>query len=66
MGFGGRKESKNRGGDFRDSLWARDQNTHQWGHPLKEVDALPVVDVVRLPTLRETEEKGVVRCLPTA
>ena len=43
-----------------------DQNTHQWGHPLKEVDALPVVDVVCLPTLRETGEKGAVRCLPAA
>lgn len=33
-----------------------DQNTYQWGHPLKEVDALPIIDVVRLPTLRVTGE----------
>lgn len=43
-----------------------DQNTYQWGHPLKEVDAVSIIDVVHLPTLGVTGEKGVVRCLPTA
>lgn len=28
--------------------------TYQRGHPLKDVDTLPVIDVVRLPTLRGT------------
>lgn len=35
----------------------RGEHTYQWGHPLKEVDALPIIDVVRLPALRGTGGK---------
>lgn len=33
--------------------------TYQWSHPLEEVDALPVIDVVRLPALREHAGRGI-------
>ena len=32
--------------------------TYQWSHPLEEVDALPVIDVVRLPALRGHAGRG--------
>lgn len=32
--------------------------TYQWSHPLEEVDAVPVIDVVRLPALRGHTGKG--------
>ena len=38
--------------------WWRCLDTYQWGHPLEEVDALPVIDVVRLPTLRGHMGRG--------
>lgn len=37
--------------------WWGGENTYQWGHPLKEVDTLPVMDVVCLPALRVTGGK---------
>ena len=60
------KEAKTEDGILETRAGLGDQNTHQWGHPLKEVDTLHVVDVVSLPALRVTGEKGAVRCLPTA
>lgn len=38
--------------------------TYQWGHPLKEVDALPIVDVICLAALRGHTGRGTVRHLP--
>lgn len=39
--------------------------TYQWGHPLEEVDTLPVIDVVRLPALGGDPGRGTVRHTPT-
>lgn len=50
------KEAKTEDGILETHSGLGDQNTHQWGHPLKEVDALPIIDVVCLPALRVTGE----------
>lgn len=42
----------------------RRPGTYQWGDPLKEVDTLPIIDVVRLATLRGHTGRGTVRHLP--
>lgn len=38
--------------------------TYQWGHPLEEVDTLPIIDVVCLATLRGHTGRRTVRHLP--
>lgn len=40
------------------SGWGRHLGTYQGGHPLEEVDALAIIDVVCLPTLRGTNKEG--------
>lgn len=44
---------------LRVSLWAGEgeESTYQWGHPLKEVDTLSIIDVECLPALRVTGGK---------
>lgn len=42
------------GGSPNSHCWRGHPGTYQRGHPLEEVDALPIIDVVRLPALWET------------